>query len=386
MEYLSRFDCTWEYIAGRINIADPLSRHPSLHAAILAAPVTRSHNQEVPIAADLAQRLKMAYQADPWFASLSNVEYLHKRNNLWLRKDGSTTQIVLPNDDALRYNILARFHEDPLAGHPGSTRLAELVRRSFWWPRVVKDAENFVQRCSLCQRYKALSGKGQGLLQPLPIPDAPWESVSMDFIVALPKTEGGYDSVFVMVDRLTKMVHLAPCTSSCTAEQTARLFFNNVVRLHSVPKNVISDHGGQFTSKFWEALCELVGMHVHLSTAYHPQSDGQTERTNRMLGNMLRNFAGRTPSVWDTFLTSAEFALNNAVNRSTGQSPFFFNYGFHPALPVWRELEINIPAAKTFAKSFLSRMTDAKACLDAAQQRTTDYYNKSKRDITFSVG
>ncbi|GIL63544.1 hypothetical protein Vafri_17512, partial [Volvox africanus] len=121
--------------------------------------------------------------------------------------------------------ILARFHEDPLAGHPGSTRLVELVRRSFWWPHLVTDAENFVRTCSLCQRNKALSGKGRGLLQPLPVPDAPWESVSMDFVVVLPKTEGGYDSVLVMVDCLTKMVHLAPCTSSCTAEQTARLFF-----------------------------------------------------------------------------------------------------------------------------------------------------------------
>ncbi|GLI64705.1 hypothetical protein VaNZ11_007997, partial [Volvox africanus] len=199
-------------------------------------------------------------------------------------------------------------------------------------------------------------GKGHGLLQPLPVPDAPWESVSMDFVVALPKTEGGYDAVFVMVDRLTKMVHLAPCTSSCTAEQTARLFFDNVVRLHGIPKNVISDRGGQFTSKFWEALCKLVGMGVNLSTAYHPQTDGQTERTNRTLGDMLRNYAGRTPLVWDTYLTAAEFALNNAVNRSTGKSPFFLNYGFHPALPVWRELEVNVPAAKLFAKSFMSRI------------------------------
>ncbi|GIL49053.1 hypothetical protein Vafri_5529 [Volvox africanus] len=127
-------------------------------------------------------------------------------------------------------------------------------------------------------------------------------------------------------------------------------------------------------------------MRVNLSTAYHPQSDGQTERTNRTLGDMLRNFAGRTPSVWDTYLTAAESAINNAVNRSTGQSPFFLNYGYHPALPVWRELEVNVPAAKTFAKSFVSRMSDAKSCLDTAQQRAADYYNKSKRDVVFSKG
>ncbi|GIL42527.1 hypothetical protein Vafri_486 [Volvox africanus] len=208
----------------------------------------------------------------------------------------------------------------------------------------------------------------------------------MDFVVVLPKTEGGYDSVLVMVDCLTKMVHLAPCTSSYTAEQTARLFFDNVVQLHGIPKNVVSDSGSQFWSKFWEALCKLVGMRVNLSMAYHRQSDGQTEHMNRTLGDMLRNFAGSTPLVWDTFLTAAEFALNNAVNRLTGQSPFFLNYGFHPALPVWRELEVNVPAAKTFAKSFLSRMTDAKLCLDMAQQQATDYYNQSKQDVVFSEG
>lgn len=126
-------------------------------------------------------------------------------------------------------------------------------------------------------------------------------------------------------------------------------------------------------------------MRVNLSTAYHPQSDGQTERMNRTLGDMLRNFAGRNPDTWDTHLSAAEFALNNAVNRSTGKSPFFLNYGYHPALPVWRELDVNVPAAKRFARSFVSRLSDAKACLDAAQQRAADYYNRDKKPITFTA-
>ena len=251
---------------------------------------------------------------------------------------------------------------------------------------MAKDAENYVLSCDLCQRNKSQSGKPHGRLQPLPIPDLPWESVSMDFVVALPKTEGGYDAVLVLVDRLTKMAHLAPTTSSCTAEQTAQLFFDNVVRLHGVPKNVVSDRGTQFASKFWAALATLVGMRVNLSTAYHPQTDGQTERVNRVLGDMLRNFAGRTPAAWGRYLSAAEFAINNAVNRSTGKSPFFLNYGFNPAMPIWRELDVNVPAAKVFAKSFVSRMADAKACLEAAQQRTADYYNKAKRDVTFRAG
>mgnify|MGYP002655140599 CR=1 FL=1 len=208
----------------------------------------------------------------------------------------------------------------------------------------------------------------------------------MDFVVALPKTEGGYDAVLVFVDRLTKMSHLVPTTTTCTAEQVARLFFDNVVRLHGVPKDIVSDRDCKFTSKFWGALSELLGIKLHMSTAYHPQTDGQTERMNRTLGDMLRNFTGREPNSWDTHLSAAEFALNNAVNRSTGRSPFFLNYGCHPVLPIWRELDINVPAAKRFAQSFVTRLAEAKACMEAALQRSADYYNRNKRDVTFLPG
>ena len=120
------------------------------------------------------------------------------------------------------------------------------------------------------------------------------------------------------------MVHLAPTTSHCTAEHAARSFFDNVVRLHGgVPKDLVSDRDAKLTSKFWGALSALLGMKLRMSTAYHPQTDGQTERTNRTLGDMLRNFSGREPSAWDAHLSAAEFALNNAVNRATGRSPFF---------------------------------------------------------------
>ncbi|GFR52906.1 hypothetical protein Agub_g15551 [Astrephomene gubernaculifera] len=388
MEYMARFNYNWEYLSGSLNIADALSRHPNLHAVFLSA-VTRSQtaqSAQPPSVSEFAARIKRGYSTDPWFTVAKNTARLTSDRGFWVRTDGDRRQFVVPNDDALRRDLLRKFHDGPLAGHPGCTRLVELLRRTFWWPRMAKDAENYVLCCSECQANKPLSGKGHGLLQPLPIPNAPWESVSMDFVVALPKTEGGYDAVLVLVDRLTKMTHLAPTTTACTAEQTARLFFDNVVRLHGVPANVVSDRGPQFASKFWAALGELLSMRVNLSTAYHPQTDGQTERVNRTLGDMLRNFAGRNPSAWDTYLTAAEFALNNAVNRSSGQSPFFLMYGFHPALPVWRELDVSVPAAKTFAKSFVSRLAEAKACLEAAQQRAADYYNRNKKDVVFTPG
>ena len=427
LEYMARFNFTWEHCAGSLNVADALSRHPSLHAAILslvsvqsvclicasaspcASVATRrsaatqergrpnesakpTHSAEV-VVPDLVnsdpvllERLRQATAKDPWYSVPLNVEHLRTAQGLFFRTDGDHQQIVVPDDIALRQCLLFRLHNGPLAGHPGSTRMTEVVRRHFWWPRLARDVEDYVRTCSDCQRNKAQSGKTPGLLQPLPVPNAPWDSVSLDFIVALPKSEGGYDAILVMVDRLTKMVHLAPTTTTCTAERTARLFFDNVVRLHGVPKNVVSDRGPQFGGKFWGALGTLLNMRVNLSTAYHPQTDGQTERVNRTLGDMLRNFVTRSPAAWDTYLSAAEFAMNNAVNRSTNHSPFFLNYGFNPALPIWRELDLPVPAAKVFAKSFVSRIEEAKSYLDAAQQRAKLYYDVKRKDLTLKPG
>jgi transposase InsO family protein len=412
LEYMARFNFTWEHCRGILNVADALSRHPSLHAAILAsaaAPsvaVTTRHSARqaaepppspsLPVTSGpprksqgvdstLTARLHRSSAADPFFSG-RNVRNLLREQGLWFRIAGEHRQIVVPHDIDLRQEILSRYHDGPLAGHPGSTRMLELLRRTFWWPSMARDVERYVQRCVDCQRNKPQSGRTPGRLQPLPVPAAPWDSVSLDFVVALPKTEGGYDSVLVLVDRLTKMVHLVPTTTSCTAENTARLFFDNVVRLHGVPKNVVSDRGPQFGSKFWGALGTLLGIKVNLSTAYHPQTDGQTERMNRVLGDVLRNFATRNPTLWVTHLSAAEFAMNNAINRSTGRSPFFLNYGFNPALPIWRELDLPVPAAKQFTQSYVTRMMEAKAHLDAAQQRATLYYDRNKKDLVLAPG
>jgi hypothetical protein len=386
LEFLARFDYTWEHCAGTLNVADALSRHPSLHMAILAV-VTRRQSAEAELTVGgLADRLRRAYAFDAWFAEPCNTGHLSVEKGLWIRTEGDYRQVVVPNDDWLRRDILDRVHSDTLAGHLGCTRTLDLLRRTFWWPRMAKDVNDYVLSCDVCQRMKHRAGPSHGELQPLPIPDGPWESVSLDFVVALPKTQGGYDAVCVFVDRLTKMVHLVPTTTSVTAEQTARLLFDNVVRLHGVPKSIVSDRDPRFSSHFWDALGKLVGARTLLSTAFHPQTDGQTERMNRTFGDMLRAFAGQAPAAWDTHLTAAEFAMNNAVNRSVGKSPFFLNYGYNPATPVWRELDLPVPAAKAFVKSFVSRLTDARSCLEAAQQRTAAYYNQGKKDVTFSPG
>ncbi|GIL67081.1 hypothetical protein Vafri_20516, partial [Volvox africanus] len=165
LEFMARFDFTWEYLSGSLNVADALSRHPSLHAVILSAVTRRQSAASEVTVSGFAQRIVQGYVSDAWFKDPRNLETLKQERGLWIRTDGDRRQIVVPNDDLLRRDILARLHNDPLAGHVGVTRLVELARRNFWWASLTRDAAHFVQQCDECQRAKPLSGKQAGLLQ-----------------------------------------------------------------------------------------------------------------------------------------------------------------------------------------------------------------------------
>ena len=150
-----------------------------------------------------------------------------------------------------------------------------------------KTVKDYVTTCDTCSRSKIPRHRPYGLLQPLRIPETPWTSISLDFIVDLPPFKT-FDSIFVVVDRLTKMAHFIPCHKTVTGEETTRLFVDNVYRLHGLPNDIISDRGTQFTSKFWQSLFKILGVEIKLSSAYHPQTDGQTERVNQVLEQYLR--------------------------------------------------------------------------------------------------
>jgi hypothetical protein len=210
----------------------------------------------------------------------------------------------------------------------------------------------------------------------------------MDFVMGLPPTSSGFDSIFVVVDRLTKMVHLAPTVTTVTAQGAARLFIDNVVKHHGEPDHVITDRDKVFTGKFFQEYTKLLGTQSRLSTAYHPQTDGQTERANRTLEDMLRAFVSPTPNNWDEHLAAAEFAMNNARNRSTGQTPFFLNYHRHPRTPLQRELglTVKVPAATASAADLQDALARAKRDMEAAQQRQKSYYDRNKIPSQFAPG
>ena len=174
----------------------------------------------------------------------------------------------------LRNKILKEAHEGPLVAHPGYHKMYANLKKSFYWPRMKKDALEFTKQCLICQKTKAERIKLPGLLHPLDIPSMKWECISMDFVTGLPAVSGGYDSIFVVIDKLTKVAHLLPVKKTFSAIDIARVFIKEIVRLHGFPRRIISDRDAKFTSKFWKALFESVGIELNISTTYHPEFDG----------------------------------------------------------------------------------------------------------------
>ncbi|KAF1332716.1 reverse transcriptase, partial [Globisporangium splendens] len=224
------------------------------------------------------------------------------------------------------------IQQGPSGGHLGREKTFLSLSRDYYWPHMYKWVRKYVRTCEICQRVKP-SGSTQAPLRSLPVPSDSWKSVSMDFIFGLPRDKHGRNGILVFVDRFSKMVHLAPVSDKISAEMTAKVFVDVVFRLHGLPVEIVSDRDTRFTSKFWRALFGLLDTKLAMSTAAHPETDGQTERVNRVLEDVLRSYATSFKE-WSEFLPLAEFALNNSTHVSTGHSPFYVNYGIHPRVPA----------------------------------------------------
>ncbi|GJP62447.1 hypothetical protein CLOP_g19509 [Closterium sp. NIES-67] len=200
------------------------------------------------------------------------------------------------------------------------------------------DVRKYVSSYTACHIIKSSHQRAAGLLQPLDPPERPWQQVTMDYVTGLPAGPSGNDAILVVVDRLTKMAHFITCQQTITAEQTAQLFLTNVIRLHGLPSAIISDRDPKFTSNFWRHLWDQFGTKLQFSSAYHPQTDGQTERVNQTMEQLIRTTC-TDPSTWEKSLPLFEFGYNNATSATTNQSPFFLNYGQDPVVPSTTTIE-----------------------------------------------
>ncbi|UTT88991.1 hypothetical protein NDA17_003377 [Ustilago hordei] len=234
----------------------------------------------------------------------------------------------------LRFMVMTQCHDGITAGHVGRDATIKAAQRHYWWPNMTAWIADYVASCPVCARYKAPRHRPYGLLQPLATPDRPWGSISLDFIEGLPPLKKydskTYDSILVIVNRLTKFAILAPTHKTVMAKQTAVLLYGHMVRLFRYPDHMVSDRGRQFISGAWKAFAEQMGVKHSLSMAYHPQTDGQTERVNQVIEQYLRMYCNYEQNDWANLLDTAAFVYNNTVHNSIGVSPFFACYGWNP--------------------------------------------------------
>src|SRR5882724_2174565 len=268
---------------------------------------------------------------DPWSLS-QDVDFLRYKGLLYV-----------PDNQEVRLDILRSHHDHRLAGHPGITKTIKNIRRQFYWPRMVAFVTDYIHSCSVCSRSKSLHHKPFGPHCFLPISQHPWDSISMDFIERLALSDG-HNTILVVVCHLTKMALFIPTFCDIDAQDLACIFLSHIFAKHGTPTDIVSDWGKHFISQFWRSLCQLLDNKANLSTTYHPETDGQTERVNQILKQYLRVYINYQQDNWVDLLPFAEFAYNNTSQSATMVTPFVANKGFHLKLEVSLEPVVSATA------------------------------------------
>jgi len=261
----------------------------------------------------------------------------------------------------LRSTVLALCHDSPSAGHKGREATLKFVRRSYDWPTSSADVRKYVTSCDTCQKVRSRHHNAPAPIQPIPPATRPWSSITWDHIVPLPLSNG-YDAILVVVDRFTKLSHFIPANSTDTASDLARQFVNHVYRLHGLPDSIISDRGATFSSQWWRSICSILKIGTRLSTAFHPRTDGQTERTNQSVEHFLRCFVDYQQTNWSEWLPLAEFSYNSSPHSSVASSPFFTSQGFEP-----RSIADSASGLATADTSVTDHASSLKAAHEAAR-------------------
>ncbi|KAL0331636.1 UNVERIFIED_CONTAM: Transposon Ty3-G Gag-Pol polyprotein [Sesamum angustifolium] len=300
-----------------------------------------------------------------------------------LRKEG---RICVGKNTDVRQRIVQVLHDSSIGDHSGINGTYQRVRSMFFWGKLKEDVVQWIQSCDVCQKAKAERVPYPGLLQPLPIPHQAWSSVSMDFVEGLPKSEGR-NCIMVVVDRFTKYSHFLALTHPFSAELVARFFMDNVYKLHGLPTNIVTDRDKIFTSSFWKELFKLLGTNLNLSIAYHPQSDGQTERVNQCVENYLRCMCHLRPSQWHKWLSLAEYWYNTNFHTGLKLTPFQALYGYVPG-PL--TIDPYIPTSQPEVREYLqerARMLEVmRGNVCELQNRMKAFADKHRTERSFEVG
>ena len=290
---------------------------------------------------------------------------------------------------SMRELLVKEAHGGGLMGHFGIAKTIAVLHEHFYWPKMKRDVERICDRCITCKKAKSKL-QPHGLYTPLPVPNEPWIDISMDFVLGLPRTKMGRDSIFVVVDRFSKMAHFIACHKTDDATNIAELFFREVVRLHGIPRSIISDRDVKFLSHFWKVLWAKLGTKLLYSTTCHPQTDGQTEVFNRTLSQLLRTIVDKNLKSWEECLPFIEFAYNRSIHCSTSYSPFEIVYGFNPLTPLdLLSFPVNeIGSLDGEKKAELVKLIHekAKAHIERKNEQYASQANKGRKRVVFQPG
>ena len=447
---LSEFRPVFKWIPGVNNdVADGISRHPNFEPeqrasfvdmqTLLRSFLEADHADEVETTdglyfgngdiaelfcytmseRDIASSCRKRYPTDPEFATIwqgfqdgrddavANQEvkdaeeaevvahhegYKLEDGLIW-KIEESRWKLCIPEDEELRLKIAFSEHDTLSKGHPGTKKTIAFMKRHYYWKGMDKFVRKYVSTCEKCQRNKHRQSRAPGRLNSLPVPEARWNDITMDFIVDLPESDG-FNSIWVIVDRLSKRSHFIPVTmgeGNSSAENCAKLFCREFVRLHGIPETIVSDRDSRFNSSFWKTLMELLQIQHHMSSAFRPNTDGQSERMNRFIEDYLRNYVHPCQSDWSQYLYAAEFAYNSRVHESIGMTPFEADIGFIPKSVsdhVYSKIlkKSNKSEAFEFGKALQIILERVQVNLKEAQARMKMYYDRGRPVQEFVAG
>lgn len=362
-------------------VADALSRRPIVDTQCAAisscTPQWLNEVLEGYKCDDTSLSLSSKLSIDP-----NTVPHFTMHNGLLRYK----TRIWIGNNPELQQKLLEACHASALGGHSGVPVTYRRMKQLFAWRGMKAAVHQFVQSCIICQQAKPDCAKLPGKLQPLSVPSQAWQIISMDFVEGLPLS-GSVNCVLVVVDSFTKYAHFLPLRHPFTAFVVAKLFLHNIYKLHGMPQSIISDRDRIFTSTLWKELFRLADVQLQMSSSYHPQSDGQTERLNQTMETFLRCFVNACPAQWSKWLSLAQFWYNSCFHSAVGRSPFEALYGYTPKHFGLSAVDsVQVPELSVWLKEKQLMIDLVKQHLNRAKQRMKSQADKNRSERSFEVG
>ena len=403
MDFVADYDLDIAYHPGKANlVADALSRRRAevsaekeveiLEGMVRSLNLNTLASENEPLGleavnqADLLTRIQQAQGSDENLQKVARndkTEYQITSNGTILVHG----RISVPGDRELKEEIMRQAHKSKFSVHPRLNKMYKDIKRYYHWIRMKADIAEWVARCPTCQLVKAEHQVPSGLLQNLPIPEWKWDHLTMDFVTGFPSTRNKKDAVWVIVDRLTKSAHFLPIKMGDGVDEIVKVYVNEIVRLHGVPASIVSDRDPRFTSYFWRAFQKALGTRVNMSTSYHPQTDGQSERTIQTLEDMLRACVLDWGDSWEKHLPLVEFAYNNSFHTSIGMSPYEALYGRPCRTPLcWTQVGERSMIGPEIVEETTKKIKLVKEKMKDAQDRQKSYADKRRKHLEFEVG